>query len=58
MNDESKQVVAESGKAARRRFLHTAGRVAVAAPAVAVLFAATQNNAMAQAVPYQQQPER
>lgn len=56
MNEESKQVVVESGKTARRRFLHTAGRVAVAAPAVAVLFAATQKNAMAQVAPYQTPP--
>jgi len=44
-----------SGPAARRRFLRTSGRVAVAAPAVVLLLAASQRNASAQ-TPYQTPP--
>jgi len=42
-----------SGATARRKFLRTSGRVAVAAPAVVLLLAASQRNASAQAAPYQ-----
>jgi len=56
MNRESErnpQIEEVSGENARRRFLRTSGRVAVAAPAAVLLLAATQRNASAQAAPYQ-----
>lgn len=45
-----------TGQSARRRFLRTSGRVAVAAPAVALLLAAESKGVHAQAVPYQPPP--
>ena len=42
-----------SGPTARRRFLRTSGRAAVAAPAAVLLLAASQRNASAQTAPYQ-----
>jgi hypothetical protein len=38
---------ADSGRAARRKFLTTSGRIAVAAPAVVLLLSATSRNAQA-----------
>jgi hypothetical protein len=41
-----------SGQDARRNFLKTSGRVAIAAPAVVLLLSAGSKNANAQGVPY------
>ena len=41
-----------SGQSARRKFLTTSGRIAIAAPAVVLLLSATSRNAQAQARPY------
>jgi hypothetical protein len=40
------------GVSARRKFLRTSGRVAIAAPAVVLLLSATTRNAEAQINPY------
>jgi hypothetical protein len=45
-----------TGESARRRFLRTSGRVAVAAPAVALLLAAESKGVHAQTNPYQPVP--
>ena len=43
---------AVSGKAARRKFLKTSGRVAIAAPAAVLLLSAASKSAQAQVPPY------
>jgi hypothetical protein len=40
------------GVSARRKFLRTSGRVAIAAPAVVLLLSATSRSAVAQVNPY------
>ena len=46
------------GVSARRKFLRTSGRVAIAAPAVVLLLSATSRSAVAQVDPYGQQPRQ
>lgn len=55
MEDHQQGAPEVVGEAARRRFLKTTGKAAVAAPAVALLLAAGVKGANAQALPYGQE---
>jgi hypothetical protein len=56
MNDERLKTSEPDSNEARRNFLRKSGRVAMAAPAVALLLAAGSKSSFAQAQPYRPPP--